>query len=106
AETLEEARQYAPQAFRFQQRAVTEADYAQVAERHPEVQRAAATFRWTGSWHTVFLTVDRLGGRPVDAAFEARLREHMERFRMAGYDLEVDGPRLVPLDLALEVCVA
>jgi hypothetical protein len=22
--------------------------------RRPEVQRAAATFRWTGSWHTVF----------------------------------------------------
>jgi hypothetical protein len=104
-ESLEEARLYAPQAFRLQQRAVTEADYAAVAERHPEVQRAAATFRWTGSWYTVFLTVDRLGGGPVDAAFKARLREHMERFRMAGYDLEVDGPRLVPLDLELDVCV-
>jgi predicted phage baseplate assembly protein len=104
-ESLEEARQYAPQAFRRQQRAVTEEDYAAVAQRHPEVQRAAATFRWTGSWYTVFLTVDRLGGGKVDAAFEARLREYMESFRMAGYDLEVDGPRLVPLDLALDVCV-
>lgn len=104
-ENLEEARQYAPQAFRRQQRAVTEEDYAAVAQRHPEVQRAAATFRWTGSWYTVFLTVDRLGGGKVDAAFEARLREHMESFRMAGYDLEVDGPRLVPLDLALDICV-
>jgi hypothetical protein len=104
-ESLEEARQYAPQAFRVQQRAVTEADYAAVAQRHPEVQRAAATFRWTGSWYTVFLTVDRLGGAKVDAAFAADLREHMERFRMAGYDLEVEGPRPVPLDLALDVCV-
>lgn len=104
-ESLEEARQYAPQAFRFQQRAVTEADYAEVAERHREVQRAAATFRWTGSWYTVFLTVDRVGGRKVDPDFEARLRAHMERFRMAGYDLEVDGPRFVPLDLVLQVCV-
>ncbi len=104
-ESLEEARLYAPQAFRLQQRAVTEADYAAVAERHPEVQRAAATFRWTGSWYTVFLTVDRLGGGAVDAPFKARLREHMERFRMAGYDLEVDGPRPVPLDLSLDVCV-
>jgi hypothetical protein len=105
-ESLEEARQYAPQAFRVQQRAVTEADYAAVAERHPEVQRAAATFRWTGSWITVFLTVDRIGGRPVDADFERRLRLWMERFRMAGHDLEIDAPRFVPLDLALHVCVA
>ncbi len=104
-ESLEEARQYAPQAFRFQQRAVTEADYAEVAQRHKEVQRAAATFRWTGSWYTVFLTVDRVGGRKVDADFEIHLRDHMERFRMAGYDLEVDGPRFVPLDLILQVCV-
>jgi len=60
AQSLEEARQYAPQAFRRQERAVTEADYGEVAERHPEVQRAVATFRWTGSWNTVFLNVDRL----------------------------------------------
>jgi hypothetical protein len=105
-ESLEEARLYAPQAFRRQQRAVTEADYAAVAQRHPEVQRAAATFRWTGSWYTVFLTVDRLGGAAVDAPFKERLRAYMESFRMAGYDLEVDGPTPVPLDLALDVCVA
>jgi Baseplate J-like protein len=105
-ESLEQARQYAPQAFRRQQRAVTEADYAGVAERHPEVQRAAATFRWTGSWYTVFSTVDRVGGRKVDADFETRLRRaHLERYRMAGYDLEVDGPRFVPLDLTLQICV-
>ena len=42
-------------------------DYAEVALRHPDVQRAAATFRWTGSGHTVFVTVDRFGGRAVDA---------------------------------------
>ena len=33
------------------------------------------------------------------------LRRHLERFRMAGYDLEVDAPRFVPLDVALHVCV-
>jgi hypothetical protein len=103
-QSLEEARQYAPQAFRLQWRAVNEADYAAVAQRHPEVQRAVATFRRTGSWDTVFLTVDRLGGAKVDAAFEARLRQFMERFRMAGYDLEVNGPTPVPLLLALDVC--
>ena len=84
---------------------MTAADYAEVAERHPDVQRAAATFRWTGSWYTVFLTVDRFGGRPVDADFEADMRRHLERFRMAGHDVEVDAPRYVSLEIELLVCV-
>ncbi len=104
-ESAEEVRQYAPVAFRTQERAVTAADYARMAERHPEVQRAAATFRWTGSWHTVFVTVDRLGGLPVDDDFKARLREFLEPFRMAGHDVEVEEPVDVPLLLALTVCV-
>ena len=104
-EEIEAARRDAPQAFRTQERAVTEADYAAAAERRPDVQRAAATFRWTGSWHTVFVTADRLGGAAVDARFETRLRRHLERFRMAGYDLEVDGPIYVALDIALHICV-
>ena len=104
-EAIEAARRDAPEAFRTQERAVTAADYAAAAERRVDVQRAAATFRWTGSWHTVFVTADRFGGAAVDARFEARLQRHLERFRMAGYDLEVDGPRFVALDVALHVCV-
>jgi predicted phage baseplate assembly protein len=104
-EPVEAVRRDAPEAFLVQQRAVTAADYAAVTQRHPQVQRAAATFRWTGSWHTVFVTADRAGGFDVDAPFESAIRTHLERFRMAGYDLEVDGPRFVPLEVALHVCV-
>ncbi len=105
-EPLPQAQLYAPQAFRTQERAVTEADYAAAAERHPKVQRAAATRRWTGSWNTMFVTVDRLGGAPVDEAFKAEMRDFLERFRVAGYDLEIDSPRYVSLDIALTICVA
>ncbi|HUP10188.1 MAG TPA: putative baseplate assembly protein [Caldimonas sp.] len=104
-EDIAAARRDAPQAFRTQERAVTPADYAAAAERRPDVQHAAATFRWTGSWYTVFVTADRFGGGDVDAGFKTRLRRHLERFRMAGYDLDVDAPRYVPLDVALHVCV-
>lgn len=105
-ESIDAVRRAAPYAFRRQERAVTPEDYAEVAARYPGVQRAAATFRWTGSWFTVFLTVDRLGGLPVDEPFEAGLRDHLERFRMAGYDLEVDAPAYVPLEVELHACVA
>jgi baseplate J-like protein len=104
-ESIEQVRQNAPSAFRVQERAVTPEDYAEVAQRHPQVQRAAATIRWTGSWYTVFLTVDRFGGRTVDAIFEEELRAHLERYRLAGHDLEVDGPRYVPLEVEMKVCV-
>jgi hypothetical protein len=104
-ESLEDVRQRAPGAFRRQERAVTADDYAAMAMRHPEVQRAAATLRWTGSWRTVFLTVDRLGGAVVDQAFKGRLREFLERFRLAGDDLEIDAPRFVPLRIVMRVAL-
>lgn len=105
-EALESVRLAAPVAFRRQERAVTPADYEAVAERHPQVQNAAATRRWTGSWQTMYVTVDRRGGAPVDADFEAELRAFLEPLRLAGHDLEIDGPRYAPLDFALRVCVA
>jgi hypothetical protein len=104
-ETATQVRRDAPEAFFVLERAVTEGDYGEVALRFPGVQRAAATIRWTGSWYTVFVTVDRFDGLPVDTAFATALRAHLERYRMAGYDLEVDGPVPVPLRLALFICV-
>lgn len=106
-ESFEQARTSAPQAFRRQERAVTESDWAEVAQRFPGVQRAAARFRWTGSWYTVFVTIDRDGGLTTtgDPTFAAALRAHLERYRLAGYDLKVADPVYVPLDLALLVCV-
>jgi hypothetical protein len=105
-ESLEDVRQRAPAAYRVQERAVTPADYAEVIERFQDVQRAAATFRWTGSWHTVFLTVDRSGGAALSEQFETDIRNHVERYRMAGHDLEVDEPRFVALEIDMHVCVA
>jgi hypothetical protein len=105
-ESIEQVRFFAPQAFRTEERAVTEADYAAIAQRHPEVEKARATLRWTGSWYTMFVTVQRKGGRQVDDGFKIRLRNFLERFRLAGYDLEVEPPIFVPLDIAFTVCVA
>ncbi len=105
-ETIEQVRQKAPSAFRRQERAVTPADYAEMTKRcDSSVQRTAASFRWTGSWHTVFLTVDRFGGEEVDGDFETLIRKRIEKYRMAGHDIEVDGPRYVSLEVEMVVCV-
>jgi len=104
-ESIEHVRQSAPSAFRIQERAVTPEDYASMAQRHTQIQRAAATFRWTGSWRTVFMTIDRLGGYTVDDVFKDEMRKHIERYRMAGHDIEIDAPRFVSLEIEMKVCV-
>lgn len=104
-ETNEHVRQSAPSAFRSQERAVTADDYSEVSQRRPDIQRAAATFRWTGSWRTAFVTVDRVSGLNVDDAFQREMRGYLERFRMAGQDLDIDRPLFVSLEIEMAVCV-
>jgi hypothetical protein len=107
-ESLDDARLFAPQSFRTQQRAVTPDDYVALALRFNGVRAATAQFRWTGSWTTVFLTVARQNGLPVEGVptFKQGLEDFLEPYRMAGYDLEIGGAVFVPLDLAFNVCVA
>ena len=52
------------------------------------------------------LSIDRLGGEPVDAAFADQIRDYVEPFRTAGHDLDVNGPSYVPLEIEVRVAVA
>jgi len=105
-EALERVKQIAPAAFRAEQfRAVTEADYAAAAEKHPLVSNAIARFRWTGSWYTVFLTIDLNNRTELTRIIEKSILDWVTRYTLAGYDLEIDPPIYVALDLEIEVCV-
>jgi hypothetical protein len=106
-EGIEQVRRVAPAAFHADPlRAVTEADYARAAERRPEISRATASFRWTGSWYTVFVALDPLGADRLDPRLEQRARAFLTGFKQAGYDLEIDPPTYVPLEVEIRVCVA
>lgn len=104
-ETMEQVRQRAPFAFRTQERAVTEQDYAEMTERQHGIQKAMATLRWTGSWHTVFITADRQLGLKIDNDFKRNTRRFLEPYRMAGHDIEIDKPRYVPLEIEMQICI-
>lgn len=108
-ETIKEMRRRAPFAFRRQDRAVTRQDHDEMAKRFvpPEgpMQGTVTDIMHTGSWHTVFVTADRRGGLPVTTEFQSSLRAHLERYRMAGRDLQVERPIAVPVELDMEVCV-
>jgi len=104
-ESIEEVRRAAPASLRRGiRRAVTEEDYARVAELHPAVDRAVARFRWTGSWRTVFLRIDVRGRADVPAALCEEVRDWVMRFALTGYDVEVLPPSFVPLEIEIEVC--
>lgn len=106
-ETSDQVKLLAPKAFHAEQfRAITEDDYARAAEKHPEVSKAVATFRWTGSWHTVFITIDPLGQTDLSPELEARVRSHLSRYKLTGYDIEVDPPIYVPLEVEIHICTA
>jgi predicted phage baseplate assembly protein len=108
-ESIRAMRRRAPFAFRRQDRAVTRADHDEMARRflpaEGPMQGTVTDIMHTGSWHTTLVTADRRGGLPVSDAFEADLRAHLEPYRMAGRDLEVEGPIYVPIEIDLEVCV-
>jgi hypothetical protein len=112
-ETIEAVRQRAPFVFRSPERAVTADDYARRAELFalpdspgtPAVQRAVATVRWTGSWYTVVVAVDRFGGADVDPDFADALVAYLDRYRMAGHDVQVVGASYVPVEVGLRLRV-
>jgi len=104
-ETIKHVRENAPRAFRDLKRAVTATDYETLTNQRSDVQKSVASLRWTGSWHTMFISVDRSGGLRVDEDFENRLRSYLEQFRLAGHDLEIDNPKSVPINVGLTVYV-
>ena len=103
-ESIAAIRIAAPQAFRSQERAVTAADYEAAAKRHPEVANAAAVPRWTGAWQTMLVYIQRKGGAPVDNAFRRALLEHLEFYRLMGFDIALRGAVGAPLDIELFIC--
>ena len=101
----QQVQRLAPQAFRaVQYRAVRPEDYENAAETLPWVERAGTTFRWTGSWLTVFTTADPKGTEqtPIDESIQ--LINLLNRYRLAGYESYAPLPDYVSVDLQITVC--
>ncbi len=107
-QSIREAKLFAPQAFRKRvERAITADDYAAIAQREfpLEIQRAAATLRWNGSWYEALVAIDPFGSRPPDRSLIGRVRRRLENFRRIGHDLRVEAATRVPVFIWLSICV-
>lgn len=109
-ESRDHARRVAPPTFQKPLVAVTAGDYQAAAESFTggnavsPIQRASASFRWTGSWLTVLLAVDPRSGAALDTELKSELLTFLNARRMAGYDVSVVRAIYVPVELELEFC--
>jgi hypothetical protein len=106
-EPILDVKRFAPHAFKTQKRAVTAEDYQDLCAKFPGIQGVSVELRWTGSWYTAFIAVDRTDGLSVngDPEFLTALKTYLDEFRMVGVDLEIRDPKRVPLLVELNVCV-
>lgn len=96
-----------PEAYRARQlRAVTLNDYVNRAQEVPGVSRAAASYAWTGSWRTVRITIDPTGAAQLSDTLRRDVANYLEAVRLIGEDLELRGPRFVPLDIRVSLCAS
>lgn len=106
-ESLDSVRLAAPGGLRALEGRTTESDFARLAETHPEVARAAASLRWTGSWFVLEVAVERRQGLPSeDEAFLGRVRTFLEGWRQAGWEIVVRPLRFAGLDIAVTALLA
>ncbi len=111
-EPVAEVKMLAPMAFRKDlQRAITGDDYATLAQyvRYPthnaQVQGAAASLVWSGSWYEAGVSVDAFGSPDLTDQLRDDVTHNLERYRRMGHDLRVGPARSVPLRLELDLCV-
>ncbi|WP_199439399.1 putative baseplate assembly protein [Umezawaea beigongshangensis] len=106
-EPVSEVRSLAPLALRRTLlRAVTAADYAELASAVPGVQRAAAELRWTGAGREVRVVVDPVGRGEAGTELLDAVAAALRPVRRIGHQVVVGPAVLVPLDVEIAVRVA
>jgi hypothetical protein len=87
------------------QRAITAEDYAELAQRHPRVQKAMAVLRWTGAWYEVNVAIDPKDQTESSEQLLDEVECLLRPFRRIGHDVRVTRATYVPLDIEMKVCV-
>jgi hypothetical protein len=107
-EPIAEVKLFATTAFRKKlQRAITAQDYADIVMRDfpLQVQRAAATLRWMGSWYEVLVAIDPRNSEEASAVLIQEIQQHLYLYRRIGHDVVVKSAVYVPLSIVMQICV-
>jgi hypothetical protein len=111
-ESMDDAKIAGPKSLKSLQRAVTLKDYEDLVKREfqNEITNARARFVYTGSWDTIFVSVDLKGedrknsSAIVDGSdlFD-RIRKYLERIKMIGYEVQIEEAKYVPIEICITV---
>lgn len=105
-EPVDQIMRRVPEIFRLKQhRAVTLEDLVAKTQEHPAVDKAKASYVWTGSWRAVRVLVDVKPPAVWGAALHKSLRDYLSPLMMIGEDLEIRVPRYVPLLITVTLCI-
>jgi hypothetical protein len=111
-ETSQHARMVGPAGSHDPLVAVTVGDYQTATQAFQDpsgnkpVQRANASFQWTGSWLTTTVAVEPQPNTTLTTDLTDEIVTYLNGRRLAGYDLEVLPALYVPLDIIVQFCTA
>ncbi|WP_457580093.1 hypothetical protein [Ensifer canadensis] len=106
AEPVSEVKLNAPHAFsRVLARAVTAADYAEIARKSAALQGAFAELTWNGSWYETCLALDPFAGTDDLEALSADLMPTLLSTRRIGHDIRLVPTQYVALRVEIDVCL-
>jgi hypothetical protein len=108
-ETMDDAKIAGPKSLKALERAVTLKDYEDLVMREfeNEITNARARPVYTGSWDTIFVSVDlkgevRKNGVDQPRLFD-RIRKYLDRVKMIGYEVQIEEAKYVPIEIGITV---
>jgi hypothetical protein len=111
-ETSQHARMVGPAGSHDPLVAVTPGDYQTATQAFQDpsgnrpVQRANASFQWTGSWLTTTVAVEPQPNTTLTTDLTDEIVSYLNGRRLAGYDLQILPALYVPLDIIVQFCTA
>lgn len=109
-EPMDDVKIAGPKSLKELERAVTLKDYEDLVKREfqNEITNASARFVYTGSWDTIFVSVDLKGQVQKDSSVDHselfdRIRKYLDRVKMIGYEVQIEEAKYVPIEIGITV---
>ena len=103
-QSIEDAKITGPRTLKFQERAITGADYASLLKRKfPQITDMRARIVFTGSWNTVIIAIDAKPEYIADSDFLSEVRQYANKIKTVGNEIRLEFAKYVYIDVGIVV---
>lgn len=103
-QSIEDAKITGPRTLKFQERAITGADYASLIKRKfPQITDIRARIVFTGSWNTVIIAIDAKSEHIADSDFLSEVRQYANKIKTVGNEIRLEFAKYVYVDVGIVV---